>query len=196
MILRALCALPLCVAASTALATSCAEWGLTGQRPWVAYGGATMQAGQDTINPPASSNGLRGEASLPYTVPAGSILFLEEVFLEGLWGLDGAPFFSPTPVLTQPAVYDGYTVGPFITDAEAGDTPFNKRLETPPPWHVGAQVPAGITVNLWLRPAQGGPQPKPGNPNAWNYQWRMSGLLCSAPPTACTLQDVQAGTVC
>src|SRR5262249_22266144 len=71
---------------TVARASSCAEYGLTGQTPWTIYGNNMpgIVANQEVINPVASRNGLRGETSLPYVVPVGRVLFLESVFVEAL----------------------------------------------------------------------------------------------------------------
>lgn len=61
--------------------------------PWIVYGQTAATGGQ-VINPTPSTNGsVLGEvAALPYYVPAGKVLHIRKVGIEGLWGATLWPF--------------------------------------------------------------------------------------------------------
>ena len=54
-------------------------------KTWVSYGQTLLAPSQSIDNPAPNLNGLGGEVTLPYTVPAGQQLVLTS------WGIEGTP---------------------------------------------------------------------------------------------------------
>lgn len=161
-------------------AIKCEDYGYCGAKtPWIAHGGNSMIAGQVVINPATQSMGLVGEASFPYTVPTGKALYINNIYVENLWGIDIVMIVGNLTIAADLSNVDatntieGWTAGPFKVAADITDgLPFNHRNQTSE-FNAGFWVPAGKTLQLWLRPNQGGPA------GLWNYQWSIKGFLCN-----------------
>ena len=122
--------------------------------PWIVYGQTQTAAGTNIDNPAANSNGLRGESSLPYTVPIGKELVVEA------YGIEGYP--NPT---------GGVALIPFIGNAPSKQTDlFTCYANTSTNEVTGIRyyIPAGLTFNIRITQNE-----SPGPVTAWYVRGKL-----------------------
>lgn len=131
--------------------------------PWVCYGQTQVDLGQSVFDPAPNVNGLIGEVmGLPYLVPVGCDLWLENYGIEAYPGCPG-----------------GIVLAPFISDFHPGELPEEKNRQflhsVNAGWAGTVQatglryvIPAGKTLHVML---QNGGQP------AAVYGWFLAGTL-------------------
>lgn len=130
------------------------------ERPWSIYG-QTMPIFQGAVdNPEANANGIIGEASWPYTVPAGKYLeltgFIGEAYAQVPYGLVYAPYIGASPPASNK---------PFLFSVYADNATNEARS-------IRFQIPAGKVLNLRIMSNE--------NP-AQVVGWAATGRLCDAP---------------
>lgn len=139
---------------------------ITNGAPWTAYGQCTTVPNGSVDNPTANLNGLRGEVSLPYTVPAGKELWLT--------AYGGEAYNVPT---TSSGAPQGVVYVPYI-----GTTPPSSNnvflhsvyasLRSNETTGVNFIIPAGKTLNYRVQSSY---------TLAWVVGWYMRGTLRDVP---------------
>lgn len=135
--------------------------------PWVVYGQTAIPAYGALDNPAPNLNGLLGEVTLPYTVPAGKILVLTGWGFEGLPTAFGVciPWIGSGPITNAKCLP---SVGPALASYYITGTNF--------------QVPAGKIVNVRLLNGTSG--------NNFVCAWMMQGYLMDVPATLMVTKDM------
>ena len=151
------------LACNVARADSCEDYGYSVQKPWVVYGQTLINAYQSATNPSPNVNGILGEVpSLPYTVPEGSVLVLEALGIEPLWGAAMMPFIGTT----------GATAGNALATAQGQVVPSTSGVGNTQLWSgYKYMLPAGTVLNLFISTAN-------APSNGYIYGWYMGGKLC------------------
>lgn len=130
------------------------------EQPWTIYGQTQPIYNGAVDNPPANSNGIVGEASWPYTVPAGKYLELTglvgEAYSQVASGLVYAPYIGVSPPTTN---------APFLFSVYADNATNEARS-------IRFHIPAGKVLNLRIMSNE--------NPSQV-VGWAATGRLCDAP---------------
>lgn len=133
------------------------------QQPWTAYGQATSVPNGSINNPTANINGLRGEVSLPYTVPEGMELHLTSY--------GGEAYAIPsTAAAPQGIVYVPF-IGPVCENATCLHSVYASQ-QSNEVTGVEFIVPAGKVLNYRIESSYS---------EAFVVGWFMRGFLCAAP---------------
>lgn len=167
-ILATVAAVAVVVFSALGLSPTKAEVLPTTYQPWIVFGQTVLAPNSAPCDPVANHPGTLGEASFPYTVPAGKVLVINRGQVEALWGAGLILYFNSACSDNTKASHT-ISGGPVWTVSPGNNPAGATHDEVFGPYYI----PAGMTVHLRLSSNE---TPSPG----WAYGWMVSGYLMPA----------------
>lgn len=133
--------------------------------PFICVGQTTIDSTGSVINPSTNVNGLVGESTLPYVVPANKILHITRLSVEPLWGAALILFVADDSIIQTSNCLCTYSSGGKLAPNTSTDALIDSKV-----WDTDYYIPAGKKLNLRLS----------GTLANWTYGWCVGGELLDA----------------